>query len=225
MPDLEPDSSRLKITRVRIENFRSIRSCDVRLGPLTVLVGPNASGKSNFLDAIRLIADFMREPAEDAVSRRGGMDALLHRSSDQSAAQSFYISLNLEEVGVEGVVTAQARYGIELSKGSDGEILIKDERFDSTGEWEDRSFHRKKTKDGGFEVEPIPFPAGVMDPRGVLLRFLGGYLQVNGYTDLREDLASMSFYDLDVKTLRELDQVQPHQRGNRLGTEASTSAM
>ncbi|HEX3964390.1 MAG TPA: AAA family ATPase [Trebonia sp.] len=36
------------ISRVRIKNYKSIASCDVRLGPLTILVGPNGSGKATF---------------------------------------------------------------------------------------------------------------------------------------------------------------------------------
>lgn len=40
------------INGVRIEKFRAIREASVRLAPLTVLIGPNDSGKSSFLDAL-----------------------------------------------------------------------------------------------------------------------------------------------------------------------------
>jgi predicted ATPase len=40
------------IQRVTISNFRALQSVDVEVRPLTVLVGPNDSGKSSFLDAI-----------------------------------------------------------------------------------------------------------------------------------------------------------------------------
>ena len=40
------DNSGFRITRIRAKNYRSIRELDLELGPLTVLVGPNASGKS-----------------------------------------------------------------------------------------------------------------------------------------------------------------------------------
>ena len=33
------------LTRVTLENYKSIRACDVRLGPLMFLVGPNGAGK------------------------------------------------------------------------------------------------------------------------------------------------------------------------------------
>nr|MBA2496600.1 AAA family ATPase [Acidimicrobiia bacterium] len=37
------------VARVRIQNYKSIKGCDVALGPMSILVGPNGSGKSNFL--------------------------------------------------------------------------------------------------------------------------------------------------------------------------------
>jgi predicted ATPase len=63
------------IERVRIENFRTLRNVDVRLKPLTVLIGPNDTGKSSFLDAIyhsvtrrelpgRPYQEFARAPAQ-----------------------------------------------------------------------------------------------------------------------------------------------------------------
>ena len=40
------------IERFRVQNFRCLRDVSLRLGPLTALVGPNASGKSALLDAL-----------------------------------------------------------------------------------------------------------------------------------------------------------------------------
>lgn len=36
------------LTRIILRNYKSIGHCDVKLGPLTYLVGVNGSGKSNF---------------------------------------------------------------------------------------------------------------------------------------------------------------------------------
>ena len=43
------------IDRVMIENFKSLRRVELSLGPLNLLIGTNASGKSNFLDALRVL--------------------------------------------------------------------------------------------------------------------------------------------------------------------------
>ena len=47
----------MRISRVQIENFRNFKSLDVNLGQNIVLVGENKSGKSNFIEALRLVLD------------------------------------------------------------------------------------------------------------------------------------------------------------------------
>ena len=44
------------LTRITIENFKSYRKAQLPLAPLTVLIGANASGKSNALEALRLLS-------------------------------------------------------------------------------------------------------------------------------------------------------------------------
>ena len=45
----------MRITRLKIRNFRSIRSLDVELGETTVLIGQNNAGKTAILDAARIV--------------------------------------------------------------------------------------------------------------------------------------------------------------------------
>ncbi len=44
------------LTRIHIQGYKSLHDCNVRLKPLTALVGANASGKSNVLDALQLLS-------------------------------------------------------------------------------------------------------------------------------------------------------------------------
>ena len=44
------------ITRVVIKGYKSLKDVDLQLGVLTVVIGPNASGKSNLLDAMGLLS-------------------------------------------------------------------------------------------------------------------------------------------------------------------------
>lgn len=44
------------IRRIRIRNYKSLRDLEVKLTPLAVLFGPNAAGKSNFIDALQLLS-------------------------------------------------------------------------------------------------------------------------------------------------------------------------
>ena len=43
------------LTDISLRNFKSFRRVDLRLGRMNLLVGANASGKSNFLDALRVL--------------------------------------------------------------------------------------------------------------------------------------------------------------------------
>lgn len=44
------------LKRVKIQGYKSLADVEVELQPLTVLFGPNAAGKSNFLDALQLLS-------------------------------------------------------------------------------------------------------------------------------------------------------------------------
>src|SRR5438105_13202162 len=72
------------LRRVRIRGYKSIALCDVRLQPLTILVGRNGSGKSNFLDALAFLRDVMKVGVAEAVKirPRGGWSSLVCRSTD-----------------------------------------------------------------------------------------------------------------------------------------------
>lgn len=88
------------ITRVVVRNYRNIASCDVRLGPLALLVGPNGAGKSNFMDAVRLVADALRHSMSRALRERGGADALRIRTNDP--AESFGVRLEFHADSCQG---------------------------------------------------------------------------------------------------------------------------
>jgi hypothetical protein len=45
------------LKRIHIKGYKSLNDVEVRLTPLAVLFGPNASGKSNFLDALQLLSE------------------------------------------------------------------------------------------------------------------------------------------------------------------------
>src|SRR5262249_8574123 len=64
------------------------------LGPLTILVGRNASGKSNFLDALAFLRDAMQTSVSEAVMRRGGWSSVLYRAGGTHTI-SFVIDVTL----------------------------------------------------------------------------------------------------------------------------------
>ncbi len=56
----------MPLTRVKIENFKSIKHCDISLSALNVFIGENGTGKTNILDAINY---FYRNLTENRAER------------------------------------------------------------------------------------------------------------------------------------------------------------
>lgn len=62
----------MKINEIAIRGYRSLYDIRVRPGDLTVLTGPNNSGKTNFAEAIDFLAEAFRLGLEVAINRKGG---------------------------------------------------------------------------------------------------------------------------------------------------------
>ena len=86
------------IKRVILKNYKSIAACDVQLQPLTFLVGRNGSGKSNFLDALRFVADALNTSLEHAIRDRGGYNGIRR----QVRRRSNYLSIRLNFILTDG---------------------------------------------------------------------------------------------------------------------------
>lgn len=69
----------LRLTRLKVRNWRNFREAEVYLSPRAFFVGPNAAGKSNLLDAIRFLRDLVKPVGgglSAAVAERGGIASL-----------------------------------------------------------------------------------------------------------------------------------------------------
>lgn len=58
------------IRRMEIRGYRALKYNDVRLSNFQILVGPNASGKSTFLDSINIIKDVLNHGPQQAIEKR-----------------------------------------------------------------------------------------------------------------------------------------------------------
>lgn len=115
------------IRRVRIQNYKSLHNADIPLRPLTVIIGPNAAGKSNLFDALGLLSriatsDNLKEafephrgiPLEAFTLPDGGVEELLKR---ESARFTLEVDVELSQSAIEGAQQqiSQLREGLEPS--------------------------------------------------------------------------------------------------------------
>lgn len=68
----------MHFTRLKLKNWRNFRQVDLVLGERLFITGPNASGKSNLLDAFRFLRDIAKSGGglQEAVALRGGLTKL-----------------------------------------------------------------------------------------------------------------------------------------------------
>lgn len=70
----------MRVSRVKLHNWRNFTNAEAPdLPDIVYLIGPNASGKSNFLDALHFLKDIAKPVGgglQQAVSKRGGMRKL-----------------------------------------------------------------------------------------------------------------------------------------------------
>jgi predicted ATPase len=114
------------ITRLRVQNYKSLRELDMQLGPINVLVGPNMAGKSNILDVFRFIHDVVfpqpgREGVFYALAQRGGVNEVLWKGGDKKVITVFLEATDLSQADTK------YEYELELAAGLGGNVATQNE--------------------------------------------------------------------------------------------------
>lgn len=78
----------MAIRRLKVSNFRSFNELDIELGDFNVLIGANASGKSNFIEIFRFLRDIRNHGLRSAVAMQGGRSYVQNLQLGSSRALS-----------------------------------------------------------------------------------------------------------------------------------------
>ena len=126
-------SKDLRFRRLRLRNWKNFRQVDVALRDRVFLVGANASGKSNFLDAFRFLRDIALSGSgfREAVlhPRRGGVSGIRCLAARQYP--DVEIAVELEEEGDDG---AAWKYEIAFHQDNQRRPRVRRERVSRGGE-------------------------------------------------------------------------------------------
>ncbi len=105
------------LRRLIVQNFRSIESCDIELGPITIFFGPTSSGKSTLLYSLLVLRNFILNPnqALDGLfnlgfQNLGGFDACIF---NHNVSKTLGVTAHLE---------GQRSYGVQFRK-ADADIV------------------------------------------------------------------------------------------------------
>ena len=118
-----------RFTGLTLENWRNFVNVDVELQRRVFLVGPNASGKSNLLDAFRFLYDIAAVGGgfQEAVGRRGGVSGL------RSFAARRYPDVGIQVTVGDDENEARWEYRVQFVQDNIRRPLIKKETVTHDG--------------------------------------------------------------------------------------------
>lgn len=111
-----------QLKRIKIEGFKSIRSAELELRPINVLIGANGSGKSNLVSFFRMLNEMLKDPGQfqSFVHVNGKGNSLLHFGAKRTPTLSAELDLEADR-GLN-------RYSMRLVHAAPDTLIFTDER-------------------------------------------------------------------------------------------------
>lgn len=102
------------VRNIKVSNFKSFDQLDVDLGALNVLIGANASGKSNFVSILKFLKDIVDSGLDNAISMQGRVDYIrnLGIGSERDLSVALHLDSGPEPVSLFRVDTDGKRLHI-----------------------------------------------------------------------------------------------------------------
>ena len=177
----------MHITNLKLKNWRNFSNVSIDLQRRAFFVGPNASGKSNLLDALRFVRDLVLPNGgglQPAIESRGGIPAM--RSLYARARSNIFIELTLGDDETPKKWT----YTLEFNA--------------STGEGLPRIVRELVRKDADAEtLLSRPDADDVLDPERLTQTALQQVNANKSFRDIAEFLASIRYLHVVPQIVRE----------------------
>ena len=123
----------MRVSKLTLHNFKSFRDVTIPFRPFNVVIGANASGKSNLVQAFQFLKDIADHGLENVVSLQGGVEFLRNMESGPDEPMRISIELEYSEEGfpsryMEGFLASpdcianpkHTKYTLELKPPSHG---------------------------------------------------------------------------------------------------------
>lgn len=120
----------MRITRLRLQNWRNFTQVEMVLGQRVFILGPNASGKSNLLDALKFLRDLVADGGglQEATRVRGGVGEIRSFMARQKSNIVIEIDLGDDDD------PAQWRYHLEIRAQEKSRPIVVSEQAFRDGE-------------------------------------------------------------------------------------------
>lgn len=83
-----------RLNKLKINGYKSIKSLDLELKSLNILIGSNGVGKSNFISFFKFMKKILDKDLQLYTAQQGGANKMLHFGSKQTSELSFNLEFN-----------------------------------------------------------------------------------------------------------------------------------
>ena len=190
------------LRQVTLRNYKSIGQCKVDLSGLNVLVGSNGTGKSNFIDALRLVSESLSETLDYAIRQRGGIGEVRRRSGGHPSHFAISLRLRLDE-------NVNASFAFQVGALPEGAFRVQHEQAHISGDGLEEAYYVVRDGEIWKGSAHLGTPPKIVEDR----LYLGAISGIPAFRSLYDALSRMGFYNINPAEIREL---QPHDRGTIL---------
>jgi predicted ATPase len=106
----------MKLVGLKVKNFKNFRSVDIKLADFNLVIGANASGKSNFVNIFRFLKDISTIGLKYAIIQQGGVEWI--RNINLPATEDLEIEIHVQSSQIYRPLTSK--------KGDDRGLEIPD---------------------------------------------------------------------------------------------------
>ena len=113
----------VRLTRLQLRGFKTIRDLEFFPQPINVLIGANGAGKSNFVSFFRLMSWMMSPPGnlQEHIGASGGASAILHDGAGVTREIDAHLTLETER--------GENEYLFRLVWAAGDTVIFTDERY------------------------------------------------------------------------------------------------
>ncbi len=170
----------MHVKHIKLRNWRNFHLVDVGVGSRVFLIGPNASGKSNFLDVFRFLRDVAGEGLQKAVQvHRGGIGVLRCLSARQ------YSNIDIDIIIVDE--SDSWGYRLVINQDNNSRPVVKEEIVTKNGEI----------------IEERPNKDDLKDPERLFYTSLEQVVANQKFRKLSEFFRSVSYQNLLPQVVRD----------------------
>jgi predicted ATPase len=212
------------IDEITLGNFKSIRAAKVPLSPFTCLIGPNNSGKSNLLSALRFLQGATSQGLQPAIAAASG-ESLRYFGAKSDERVSLGIRISVAAT-TESLPFQSYRYQLSFALDSSGTVSESLHGLSSSGEETElaksvgsfRGGTRQATiREAGRQSGPL---------RDRLIQLSGQTLLVSAPSPvvgpMRDSILGMRFFHFSPGSLKQPGQVAHQTRLDYEGTNFAT---